>query len=146
MTRLIHAAAPAIALALAACSGGDEAATADAADATMSDAPSAAEAEKYARGNEFNPQDGEDVGLPLGMRVFPGATVSEKSDTSVTFTAPDAATAQVVDWYFRKLDMAGFEIDVRGMSEGLGATSADGTVDLTVGESGQYTLTATPAA
>ena len=93
-------------------------------------------------GNEFNPQDGEDVGLAMDMRLFPGAEIVSQDGNVITFTSGEARP-QVIDWYFRKLDARGFDIPAPGMS-GFTASSDEGSVELVAGD-GEYVLTVSPA-
>lgn len=131
-----------LAFGLAACSEAEAPAAGPADDMAPAVAAGAVATEQ---GNAFNPQDGSDIGLPLGMRLFPGAAVVSQSDNTVTFTAEDAAPPQVIDWYFRKLTDREFDFDMRGMTEGFAASSAKGTVDLSIENGSRYVLEVSPA-
>ena len=134
---------PLCALALVACGSNetqDEAVDGSAPDVADASQP-ADDADKYARGNEYNPQDGEDIGLPMGLRLFPDASVTAQDDTSVTFTS-DAAQMQVLDWYYRKLDQRGFDIKVEQMKN-FTANGEGGTVTFETLDDG-YRVSANP--
>ncbi|GEM_PF-5318157 len=135
-----------VGLAAAACSQSGEGDAVTEPETAAGEEPAA---QATADGNEFNPQAGEDAGLPLDIRIFPGGAIVERAEEDGTqrlvFTSPEASM-QVIDWYFRKLDARGFDFRMQnGGMAGFTATSAEGSVTLETGEGGRYTLSVTPA-